>query len=58
MYRTTYVDGRVSEEKVLEYKKGKNKLLGYFVGESMKLSKGKANPKILNQILIKKLKAD
>ena len=43
---------------IIEYKKGKTKLLGYFVGESMKLSKGKANPKILNQILIKKLKED
>ena len=44
--------------KVLEYKKGKTKLLGYFVGETMKLSKGKANPKILNEILRKKLRLD
>ena len=44
-----------NKDKVLEYKKGKTKLLGYFVGETMKLSRGKANPKILNQILSKKL---
>jgi aspartyl-tRNA(Asn)/glutamyl-tRNA(Gln) amidotransferase subunit B len=38
-----------------EYLSGKNKLLGFFVGQSMKKSKGKANPKILNQILKIKL---
>ena len=47
-----------NKEKVLEYKKGKIKLLGYFVGEAMKLSKGKANPKIINKILSKKLSSD
>ena len=40
---------------VEKYLSGKDKLLGFFVGQSMKKSKGKANPKILNQILIKKL---
>ena len=38
-----------------EYKKGKTKLLGFFVGQAMKESKGKANPKKLNQILVNKL---
>ena len=33
----------------------RKKLIGYFVGQSMKLSKGKANPQMLNQILAKKL---
>ena len=34
-----------------QYLSGKEKLLGFFVGQSMKKSKGKANPKILNDIL-------
>jgi aspartyl-tRNA(Asn)/glutamyl-tRNA(Gln) amidotransferase subunit B len=38
-------------EKVTEYKNGKVGLLGMFVGEVMKLSKGKADPKILNQLV-------
>ena len=41
---------------VNDYLGGKNKLLGFFVGQAMKKSKGKANPKILNDLLIKKLK--
>ena len=40
---------------ILEQYKGKTKLLGFFVGEAMKVSKGKANPKILNEILTNKL---
>ena len=43
-------------EKVKKYKEGKTKLLGFFIGQAMKESKGKANPKILNEILIDKLK--
>ena len=38
-----------------KYKNGKTKLLGFFVGEVMKLSKGKANPATLNKLLKKKL---
>ena len=45
----------LNKEKVEDYKGGKTKLLGFFVGQAMKLSKGKANPKILNDILLKKL---
>ena len=41
---------------VIKYKNGKTKLLGFFIGQAMKESKGKVNPKILNQILIDKLK--
>lgn len=37
------------------YRKGKVQLLGFFVGETMKATKGKANPKIINEILKKKL---
>ncbi|HHP7240053.1 MAG TPA: Asp-tRNA(Asn)/Glu-tRNA(Gln) amidotransferase subunit GatB [Cyclobacteriaceae bacterium] len=38
-------------EKVEQYKKGKKGLLGLFMGEVMKKSKGKADPKIANQLL-------
>ena len=38
-------------EKVAEYKSGKKGLIGLFMGEVMKLSKGKADPKITNKIL-------
>ena len=42
-------------ENVEKYKNGKDKLFGFFVGEAMKLSKGKANPKLLNELLKSKL---
>ena len=45
-----------STEKVSEYKSGKEKLFGFFVGEVMKASSGKANPKLVNDILKIKLK--
>ena len=37
-------------------KKGDGKLMGFFVGQIMKASKGKANPKLLNELIAKKLK--
>lgn len=43
-------------DKVLEYKKGKKGLLALFVGEVMKQSKGKADPKLTNELLLEKLK--
>lgn len=36
------------------YKSGKDKLLGFFVGQIMKQTGGKANPKIIQEILAKK----
>ena len=45
-----------NSDKVLQYKSGKEKLYGFFVGEAMKLSGGKANPKLLNDILKEKLR--
>jgi aspartyl-tRNA(Asn)/glutamyl-tRNA(Gln) amidotransferase subunit B len=42
-------------DKVLEYRSGKDKLFGFFVGQVMKESQGKANPEIINDILKKKL---
>ena len=44
-------------DKVAEYKKGKKGLLALFVGEVMKQSKGKADPKLTNELLLEKLKA-
>ena len=41
---------------VEDYKNGKEKLFGFFVGQVMKESKGKANPQIVNKILKDKLK--
>lgn len=41
---------------VAEYKAGKEKLFGFFIGQIMKEAKGKANPSIVNEILINKLK--
>ncbi len=44
-----------NEDKVAEYKAGKEKLFGFFVGQVMKASKGKADPKLVNELLRKKL---
>ena len=47
------VDGILAErgDMVAEYRAGKTKLLGFFVGQAMKASQGKANPKTVNEIL-------
>jgi len=45
-----------NQEKVKEFKSGKDKLFGFFVGQVMKISGGKANPQLVNEILKKKLK--
>ncbi len=42
-------------EKVLEFKKGKKGLIGLFVGEVKKISNGKADPKIVTELLLQKL---
>jgi len=42
-------------EKVIEYKKGKKGLMGLFIGEVKKISKGKADPKVATQLLEKEL---
>ncbi|GIT62403.1 MAG: hypothetical protein Ct9H300mP20_22300 [Gammaproteobacteria bacterium] len=39
-----------------QYKSGKEKLFGFFVGQVMKESKGKANPEQVNKLLKDKLK--
>ncbi len=45
-----------NKDKVEQYKSGKDKLFGFFVGQVMKISGGKANPQLVNDILKKKLK--
>ena len=46
-----------NEDKVAEYKGGKEKLFGFFVGQVMKRSQGKANPALVNEVLKEKLGA-
>ena len=42
-------------DQVAEYKSGKTKVIGFFVGQIMKRSKGQASPDIVNSILMKRL---
>jgi len=44
-------------EQLAQFRSGKDKLFGFFVGQVMKASQGKANPAQLNELLQKKLKA-
>ncbi|PYT03756.1 MAG: hypothetical protein DMF65_03555 [Acidobacteria bacterium] len=41
-----------------QYRAGKEALFGFFVGQVIKASKGKANPKVVNELLKEKLKAE
>jgi aspartyl-tRNA(Asn)/glutamyl-tRNA(Gln) amidotransferase subunit B len=43
-------------DEIGRFRAGDEKLLGFFVGQVMKATKGKANPKVLNDLLMKKLK--
>ena len=43
-------------QSVSDYKAGKDKALGFLVGQAMKQTKGKANPKMLNEMFIEELK--
>jgi len=47
---------RANPEQVAEYRSGKTKVLGWFVGEVMKATKGKASPAVVNEVLKEKLK--
>jgi aspartyl-tRNA(Asn)/glutamyl-tRNA(Gln) amidotransferase subunit B len=44
-----------SPKQVEQYRAGKTTMIGFFVGQVMKASKGKANPAVLNELLAKKL---
>ncbi|TKY60991.1 Glutamyl-tRNA(Gln) amidotransferase subunit B [Spatholobus suberectus] len=54
------VDKVIAEnpKQVEQYRGGKTKLQGFFAGQVMKLSKGKANPGLLNKILLEKLNSE
>ena len=45
-------------KEVERYRAGEEKLIGFFVGQVMKLTKGKANPKIVNELVVKLLKEE
>ena len=45
-------------QSVADYKAGKEKALGFLVGQAMKETKGKANPKILNELFLEELKKE
>ena len=51
------VDGILAEhpDDVAEYRAGKTKLLGFFMGQVMRATQGKANPKLVNELLREKL---
>ena len=42
-------------DKIAEYRAGRDKLFGFFVGQVMKAMGGKANPKVINEVLRKRL---
>ena len=44
-----------NEDKVAQYRGGKDKLFGFFVGQTMKAMQGKANPQVVNELLKKLL---
>jgi len=62
MNDTTQIEKIIDEvisqnlDQVNEYRAGKTKVLGFFVGVVMKVSRGQAQPDIVNQLLLKKLK--
>ena len=45
-----------NEQSVADFKAGKDKALGYLVGQAMKATKGKANPSMLNKMFLEELK--
>ena len=44
-------------DEVQRYKEGKKQLMGFFVGQAMKASRGKANPKLVTEMVTKKLES-
>ena len=47
---------QANPQSVTDYKAGKDKALGFLVGQAMKATKGKANPQLLNKMFIEELK--
>jgi aspartyl-tRNA(Asn)/glutamyl-tRNA(Gln) amidotransferase subunit B len=58
---TGAIEGAVDEviaanpDNVAQYRGGNQKVIGWFVGQVMKATQGKANPKLVNELLRKKL---
>ena len=46
----------VAKRCIADYKAGKDKALGFLVGQAMKETKGKANPQMLNKMFIEEMK--
>jgi len=46
-----------NENQVNEFLEGKEKVFGFFVGQTMKATKGKANPQVVNELLMKKFES-
>jgi len=44
-----------NQGQVEQYRSGKQQVFGFFVGQTMKAMKGKANPKVVNEMLKRKL---
>ena len=51
------VEDGIVEVEVEQFKNGKTKLKGFFVGQLMKKTQGRVDPKLANQLLSKKLQA-
>jgi len=53
----TIIDGIISgaDNQVAQFRSGNEKIIGWFVGQVMQQTQGKANPKIVNELLRKKL---
>ncbi|MDR7869248.1 MAG: Asp-tRNA(Asn)/Glu-tRNA(Gln) amidotransferase subunit GatB [Tissierellaceae bacterium] len=45
-----------NEQSIIDYKNGKDRAIGFLVGQIMKKTRGKANPQIVNKILLEKIK--
>jgi aspartyl-tRNA(Asn)/glutamyl-tRNA(Gln) amidotransferase subunit B len=54
---STVIDGILADhpQQAEEYRQGKEKVFGFFVGAVMKATRGKANPQMVNELLKKKL---
>ena len=44
-----------NEQSIIDFKNGKDRAIGFLVGQIMKQTRGKANPKVVNQILMQAL---
>jgi aspartyl-tRNA(Asn)/glutamyl-tRNA(Gln) amidotransferase subunit B len=49
---------KANPQQAADYKEGKTKLMGYFVGQLMQKTRGKANPKLANQLFSQELSKD